>query len=194
MHLLDKHILERLHDAAANPIIARALGSTSVLDTLQSFCNALAHSRLAKQAAVALQQRVLGWERFEKSLSSPVPDLVNLALWIKELACEDMSFGVFLLSILENEPLFLKFNRLPVLKPPASPTALWNSTSLASFSEFVAFLRAFMGLAHMMVVMCWADNVADRLNAERIFAMLRLWQEVEGYREVFYSKALLFIF
>lgn len=184
MHLLDKHILERLHDAAANPRIARALGSTSVLATLQSFRNAHATSRLAKQAAIALQQRVMGWERFEKVLLGPTPDLVSVASWLKELASEDMSFGVFLLSILESETLPLRVSQLPKQDPPLSPTALWNSTSLVSFPEFSAFLRAYVGLAYVVVVACWAENVADTSSIERIFAMLRLWQEVEGYREV----------
>jgi hypothetical protein len=184
MHLLDKHILERLHDAAAHPTIARALGSPSVLATLQSFRNAHAPSRLAKQAAAALQQRVLGWERFEKALLGPVPDLVNVVSWLKELASEDMSFGVFLLSLLESESLLLRVSQLPIQEPPVSPTALWSSTSLASFPEFAAFLRAFVGLAYVVVVTCWAEYVADTSSTGRIFAMLRLWQEVDGYREV----------
>ncbi|KAF8492904.1 hypothetical protein JB92DRAFT_3236124 [Gautieria morchelliformis] len=184
MHLLDKHILERLHDAAANPTIAHALGSTPVLATLQSFQNAHAPSRPAKLAAAALQQRVLGWGRFEKALSSPQPDLVTVAQWIKELASEDMTFGVFLVSMLENDASLLKVSQLPIQEPPVRPTALWSSTSLASFYEFVAFLRAFLGIAHMMAVMCWANHVADTSSTERILAMLRLWQEVEGYREI----------
>lgn len=189
MHLLDKHILERLHDAAANYSIAHALGSASFLATLQSFRNAPTTNRPAKQAAINLQQRVLGWERFEKALLSPVPDLVSVASWIKDLASEDMSFGVFLLSMLRSESLS-KITKLPMQEPPVSPTAMWSSTSLPSYSEFVAFLRAFLGLAFVVAVTCWADNVTDTSSMERLFAMLRLWQEVDGYREVSNSNLL----
>ncbi|KAF8592662.1 hypothetical protein K439DRAFT_1504349 [Ramaria rubella] len=183
LHLLDKHILERLHDAAANPITARALSSAPMLATLHSFRNAHTTSRPGKDTAAALQQRIVGWERFEKALSGPVPDVSAVALWMKELTSEDMTCGIFLLSMLEEGSLS-KINRFPIQESPMTPSALWDSTALASFPDFVAFLRAFAGLSYMMAVLCWTDSISEPSCRERALAVVRLWQETDGYCEI----------
>jgi len=184
INLLDHQILERLRDAAANPIIARALRTGPALETLQSLRDANSSSRPLKDAAASLVQRVLGWERFEKTVSAPSSDLVSVARWIKDIAAEESTLGSFLLTMIGDESLVSQLERHPVLEQSVPPPSLWESTGLASSTELIAFVRAFVGVSCVVAVFCWADSVANKSYTERILAILRLWQEVDGYREV----------
>ena len=46
------------------------------------------------------------------------------------------------------------------------------------------FLRAFIGVSCVLAVYAWADSLPDEFCRERSLAILRLWQGVDGYREV----------
>ncbi|KAL0950200.1 hypothetical protein HGRIS_010192 [Hohenbuehelia grisea] len=51
-------------------------------------------------------------------------------------------------------------------------------------SEFIAFVRAFLGIGCVLAVWAWADSVGDSACIERSLAVIRVWQGVEGFREI----------
>ncbi|KAF8528781.1 hypothetical protein BU17DRAFT_79936 [Hysterangium stoloniferum] len=181
--LLDKHIVERLHDAIANPHIAQALNSTTMMGNLQTFANSHTTTPQTKAAINALQARLLGWERFRQTLSGHPADIATLGLWIKELTSDDMTCGSFIHSLIYDDSLSSLIHDCPPQEPPTDPIALWNST-VTSCSEIVAFLRALLGICCLLVALSYADDASMIPCIEKGLAVIRLWQETDGYSEI----------
>lgn len=53
-----------------------------------------------------------------------------------------------------------------------------------SHDEFIAFVRAFIGVAGVLAVWAWSDSLGNDVCRERTLGVLRLWQSMDGYREV----------
>lgn len=51
-------------------------------------------------------------------------------------------------------------------------------------AEFIAFVRAYIGVGCVVGVFAWADSCPESACRERALGIIRLWQNVEGYREV----------
>lgn len=50
--------------------------------------------------------------------------------------------------------------------------------------DFIAFVRACIGVITVLGVLAWADSVGNDDCRERTLAIIHLWQCVDGYREV----------
>ncbi|GJJ07278.1 hypothetical protein Clacol_001478 [Clathrus columnatus] len=183
-HLLDKHIIERLHDAAAHPSIARCLGSPSMMSNLDSFLTLYTTNLPAKQATIALQDRVRGWEEFEKSIQGGSADIPLLMHWIRKLTSEDITCGIFLNYLISDtfsatrREYFLHIDRLHFIPS-------WSSASLVTFPEFLAFLKAFIGISSTLAVFSWAVDLGAHECVEKFLSIARLWQEVPAYEKIF---------
>lgn len=178
--LLDKQIIERFHDAAANPLVAKALNTPLILRNIETFRNSHASNAAVQTATVALQDRILGWEKFTKVISGHSTDISGLFSWLKELESDDMTCGIFLYSIISGDML-AHIQALPVGQ---TDSLLTFCTSSASFHEFIAFLRASVGILLCLVALCWAEDTLAGTCSERLLALIRFWQETDGYREV----------
>jgi hypothetical protein len=77
----------------------------------------------------------------------------------------------------------LSENRVPPL-PSTSLPPLWSGATSVSHDDFIAFCRAFIGVAATIAVYAWSDSVPVEICRERTLAILRFWQNVDGYRDV----------
>ncbi|KIJ37454.1 hypothetical protein M422DRAFT_33774, partial [Sphaerobolus stellatus SS14] len=179
--LLDKHTVERLYDAAANPIIADALDSEHMSNNIRAFKEAHSSNHAAKTAATNLETRLQGWAKFDKVINGQCVEINGLLEWLKELTSDDMSCGVFLCWMIQ-EDMLSKLKNLPT-SAITSTSSLWSNGGLSS-SDFSALLRSLLGICFTLVVFCWAEDVSATASSERILAMIRLWQETEGYQEI----------
>ncbi|KAF4601365.1 hypothetical protein EYR38_006018 [Pleurotus pulmonarius] len=53
-----------------------------------------------------------------------------------------------------------------------------------SHAEFIALTRAYIGVGCVVGVFAWADSCPESVCRERALGIIRLWQNVEGYREI----------
>ncbi|KAF7432708.1 hypothetical protein PC9H_004650 [Pleurotus ostreatus] len=51
-------------------------------------------------------------------------------------------------------------------------------------AEFIAFVRAYIGVGSVVGVFAWADSCPESACRERALGIIHLWQNVEGYREI----------
>jgi hypothetical protein len=75
--------------------------------------------------------------------------------------------------------------------PPKTPPVLFgrdeddeDECDPITHADFIAFVRACVGVATVLGVLAWADSVGNDDCRERTLAVIHLWQSVDGYREV----------
>jgi hypothetical protein len=183
---LDERTLQRLLDASTNNSIARHLSVPwffSVLDTIQT---APAANRPTKSIASRLTTRLRQWQLLEDALSNTQADFHAAASLMKDISTSEQSFGIWLECMITHSDLVTKLAENPVLPIAHShpPILLGPSLSAVSHDEFVAFVRAYIGVASVLAVYAWADSLPNDRCRERTLGVLRLWQGVNGYREV----------
>lgn len=94
-----------------------------------------------------------------------------------------MPTGILLASLITHPDLVDKLAENPALAG-LPPTLFVKRNLPTSYDEFIAFLRAFVGVGCVLAVYAWADSLPDERCRERCLAILRLWQGVDGYREI----------
>ena len=104
---------------------------------------------------------------------------------MQDIGTEEQSFGIWLESMITNEDVVTSLAENPVL-PVVLPHLLSHRhiTNPPSQDEFVAFVRAFVGVSCVLAVYAWSDSLPDEHCRARALSILRLWQSVDGYREV----------
>ena len=185
---MDRPTLLYLLDASANLDVSRQLSNPEISSSIEQIQNGHLYDEDTKRAASRLHKRVKGWESFEQSLSNESVYGESARL-LKDASVEEASFGILLESLLSHREILdrLLENNSPS-QPISHPPRLWSSTELFSHDEFVAFVRTFIGVASVIAVYAWADSVPVDYCRERALAVLRLWQTIDGYREVrFYT-------
>jgi hypothetical protein len=155
-----------------------------MMGNIQAFANLHTTTPQAKAAINALQARIIGWDRFKRTLLGHPSDISTLALWINELTSDDMTCGSFIHAIIYDDSLSSLIHGYPPPEPPIDPIALWDATTVTSCSEFVAFLRALLGVFCLLVTLSYADDALMTPCIEKGLAVIRFWQEADGYREV----------
>jgi hypothetical protein len=184
---MDESTLLRLLDAVANADIARHLNSTwffDELDKLQSSPTTDKHSRIA---ARRLGTRIRHWEVFEDGLSNAAGDFHESARMLKDVGLEEQSIGIWLETMLNHPNLVAKLAENPVLADRKThPAALLRRVLPAEIShdELITFTRAYIGVASVLAVWAWTDSLGNDDCRAQTLAILRLWQNVDGYREV----------
>lgn len=138
-----------------------------------------------RKAAKKLCDRIQGWEVLEDALSNTPTNFGLAAAMIKDIALDENSLGIWLQSMITHEDLVDRLADIRVPTTPFShPPVRWDSSNLSSHEQFIAFLRAFIGVAAVVVVYAWSDSLPVERCRERTLAVLRLWQSIDGYREV----------
>lgn len=139
----------------------------------------------ARRAASRLYQRIKGWEVLEDSLSNTQAPFSKAVAQIKDIAMDEGPFGIWLENMLLNRDILdrLLENLLPE-QPLPHPPSFINNSEICSHDDFIAFLRAFVGVAAVIAVYAWSDSVPVETCRERAISILRLWQTIDGYKEV----------
>lgn len=183
---LDKSTLLYLLDATANLDIARHLKLAGVPDTLSRIIDSLTNNADTKRVARRLQGRLAGWEVFEDALSNTLAPFGSAVSMMKDIALEEMSFGIWLSTMLSHGDMLDRLTEnapAPHLLPQLP--SLWSvANQKCTHGEFIAFVRAVIGVSSVVAVYAWSDSVPVESCRERSLTILRFWQGVDGYREV----------
>jgi hypothetical protein len=189
---VDEDSLLELLDASANPDIARYLNTPSFLDVLRDIQESTSHDKGSQLAARRLLSRISGWGAFEDALSNTQADFTESISILKDIGTEEQSLGIWLLSMTEHDDLLTKISENPVFSSLSSYPKLFSmikstsngSNAVVTHDDFIAFVRAFIGVSSVLAVWAWADSLPHEMARERTLGVLHLWQGVEGYREV----------
>lgn len=129
--------------------------------------------------------RIRGWSVLGDAIASTQGDCVAASALLRDIGTEEQSFGIWLESMITHDEVVASLAENPVL--PVSLLRLLsyrNPSTLPSQDEFVAFVRAYVGVACVLAVYSWSDSLPDERCRARTLGILRLWQGVDGYREV----------
>lgn len=183
---LDETTVLRLLEAATNIDIARHLNNQDFLDMLQAIQDSTGIDKHTQVAAQRLATRVKGWTCFEDALSNTRGDFDESVRLLQDIGTDENSTGIWLESMIIHEDLVTKLGENPVLPVAQShpPLLLRNSVNAVSHADFIVFVRAYIGVASVLAVWAWTDSLGNDSCREQALAVLRLWQGVDGYREV----------
>jgi len=162
--------LSRLLVAAGNPDIARALSEAQVPE------------RLRAEHKARLMARIEGWNVLSDALWNTQADFLVARRFLDDIGTDEPSFGVVLHTLINHHELSSRLAENPVL--PDTPLVSEKEQEIGSHDEFIAYLRAWLGVASVLSVYAWADSVPVDSGRERALGILNLWQGFKGYREV----------
>lgn len=184
---MDEDALFTLLDASTNPDISRLLKAPWFLNVLQAVLALPTVTPEMKKACRRLGERVGSWTVFERALAgAPDADYTRAAMFLKDIGKEEKSFGIWLSCITAHEDLFEKVRDAPFYEG-VYPLDLMTGSNVSeeiTHSEFMAFVRAYVGVASVLAVYAWSDSLPNLHCRERTLGVLRLWQEIPGYRAV----------
>lgn len=171
-------------EAATNPAIANKLDTPYFTESLQDVASPRARSTSTQPAAHQLARRIQSSLVFEDCLVNPNGDFKTAVAYLKELGRQEICLGTWLISIMSHPNYFTKMKSTENIDSSCVPS-LFDSGQSMTHEGFMALTKSFIGAASTMVILAWADSWGDDDCMERIVAVLRLWQTVDGYREVF---------
>lgn len=178
-------VLLQLLDAATNADIARWLNVDTFLDTLHELQIRSKDDKATQLAAHRLAGRIRSWDIFEDALTNPQGDFTGASLMLRDIGSNEHAIGVWLETMTIHDDLSTKLAGTPVLLTPTLPPPLFHDPALSVLhDEFVAFVRAYIGVASVLTVLGWADSLPNDHCRERALAVLRSWQDIEGYANV----------
>ncbi|EGO02113.1 hypothetical protein SERLA73DRAFT_48373 [Serpula lacrymans var. lacrymans S7.3] len=183
---MDKVTILRLWDASANSDIAKHLNTDWFLNLLENIQSSPITDRETKEAVQKLADRIHGWHAFEDALSNPQTNYNEAASLMKEVGLEEQSFGIWLESVTTHQGLVTKLQDNLVLPLGQShpPVLLHSYSTAVSHDDFISFVRAYIGVSCVLAVYAWSDSLPNDQCRERTLGVLRLWQEIDGYREI----------
>ena len=183
--LEDETTVLRLLYAASNADIAKRLDADWFHDILSSMSDDPNHEREIRTAAKQLDARIRGWATLEDTFSNTQGDFIAAASMLKDVGADEQSFGIWLESMITHEDVVSGLAENPVL-PVTIPHLLSHrpTNAMPTQDEFIAFVRAYVGVACVMAVYSWSDSLPDERCRARTLAILRLWQGTDGYRQV----------
>ncbi|KAJ7771143.1 hypothetical protein DFH07DRAFT_1001581 [Mycena maculata] len=184
---MDESTLLRLLDAVANADIARHLSSAWFLTELDKLEASPTTEKHTRAVAHRLGARIRHWAAFEDALSNPGGDIHQSARMLKDVGLEEQSIGVWLETMLNHPNLVAKLAENPVVADRTAPPAQLLRNVLPtdiSHAELIAFTRGYIGVASVLAVWAWTDSLGNDDCRAQTLAIVRLWQNVEGYREI----------
>lgn len=178
--------LDKIANAVGNPDISRHFHTEWFLSAVDAIAKDLNNDRDTRLAAKQLISRLEGWSILEDTLSNTQGDFARSVDFIADICSQEASFGAWLVAMVTHEDLVTKLSENPVIPTSTQypPFLLKRNKSSVSHDEYIAFLRAFVGVACVLAVYAWADSLPDRHCRERALGIIRLWQGIDGYREV----------
>jgi hypothetical protein len=192
---MDYSTVVRLLDAVSNVDVARAFHSNWFFETLRTLRSLSGADKEMQRALSRLSDRIRGCQILEEALSDSHADFKAAADMMRELGTEEKSIGIWLGTMVSHQDVISKLAEHPVLPNPQCPPSLFGACAAVSHDDFIAFVRAYVGVGGVLAVYAWSDSVPNVRCRERALGIIRLWQCVDGYREVthlllFYSVRL----
>lgn len=181
---LDRPTLLYLLDAAASLDVSRHLNNEKILKAIAFISDNSSYDTGARNAASRLYKRIKGWEVLEDSFLNTQAQFREAAAMVRDFAAEENTFGIWLENMILNHDIQDKLSENPPTIRVPYPPLLWQFTWPISHDDFIAFIRASIGVAAVIAVYAWSDSVPVDDCRERALAILRLWQNISGYREV----------
>ncbi|KAI0047358.1 hypothetical protein FA95DRAFT_1559201 [Auriscalpium vulgare] len=182
---MDEDTLDRLLIAAANPDVARALVHARLGPELVSIEHNPVSDMYTRRAAHRLKVRLQAWDELSAALSNSDASPIGATALLHEIGTDEPAFGVLLHAFVTHTDLVTKLE-----ERPAVPGAILAGKS-GTRDDFVAYLRAWIGVACVLAVYAWADSLPNPRCRERCFGVMRVWQETKGYRKILNQLLLL---
>ncbi|KAK7049721.1 hypothetical protein VNI00_005752 [Paramarasmius palmivorus] len=178
--------LSDLLDAAANADIAHHFHNDTFLEVLQNIQNDSTQDKKTQVTAQRLASRLHAWGIFQDALTNTQADFAEAIAMLKDIGSEEQSVGIWLASMILHDDLVTKLSENPVFSNLQSYPRLFmrNASSSISHDDFIAFVRAYIGVVSVFAVWAWADSLGNDPCRERVLGVLRLWQGVDGYHEL----------
>ncbi|KAJ6560426.1 hypothetical protein B0H19DRAFT_116148 [Mycena capillaripes] len=184
---MDDSTLLRLLDAVSNADIARHLNNSWFLAELDKIQTNPTTEKYAQAIARRLGARIRRWEAFEDALSNPGGDFGEAARMLKDVGLEEQSIGIWLETMLNHPNLAAKLAANPVSADRRTPLPHLLRGVLpvgTTHDDLIAFTRAYIGVASVLAVWAWTDSLGNDDCRAQTLAIVRLWQNVDGYREI----------
>ncbi|OCH95901.1 hypothetical protein OBBRIDRAFT_822543 [Obba rivulosa] len=139
-----------------------------------------------RKVAIDLIARIRGWSVLEDALSNTQSNFIEAVDTLKAIGTDEQALGIWLEAMITHQGIVAALDENPVLPTalPHPPFLLRLPRVSATHDEFIAFVRAYIGIASVLAVYAWSDSLSDPPCRERILGILRLWQGVDGYREI----------
>ena len=194
--LSDTLTLKTLTDACSNALIARHfLTQTSLLGIISDMRDSphFTSDRALVSSIDRLRTRILGWQAFERALSHQhgENDWSRPAGLVYDVCQEEQALGNWLASMILHDDILARLAKSPPPMAQSTPPVLFHcdldgedESALITHDDFLAFVRACVGIVAVLGVLAWADSVGNVDCRERTLAVIHLWQTVDGYREV----------
>jgi hypothetical protein len=176
--------LESIKQYCANPAIAQQLRDQGALPLLDRLIHEHPRGRKLREVAQALADRITGWQELVEAMDDPAVPWGPSLKWIREITTDETSFALFLIALRLQEP----FSRIlkSGVRPETQLLAFWphKEGREASLEERRAFLKALVGIGMILPVFCWTNSEGMHDVLKKTLALFRVWQLVDGYREV----------
>jgi hypothetical protein len=109
-----------------------------------------------------LRARLHGWQIFDDALLNTQGDFTQALRMLRDVGTDEPSFGVWLLSMMTHDDIQSRLRDNPVLLQQAyPPLLLTNENMRVSHDDFLRFVRAYIGVACVVVLFAWADSLPD---------------------------------
>ena len=171
-------------DASTNPDISELLDVDWFKDLLQSVETLPPTRREVQRGARRLMARLRDWQVFEEALSNPEGNFVDACRFLREIGTEEKSFGIWLSCMILHGDLWAHVQDGPPRSDGPFTSFLDPPSTAISYGDFLGFVRAFIGVASVLAVYAFSDSLPNDHCRERTLGVLKLWQDVPGYREV----------
>ncbi|KAF8559444.1 hypothetical protein OG21DRAFT_1503348 [Imleria badia] len=183
-NLNDDDTIYTLLDATTNPDISELLDVDWFKGLLQSVEASPTTQREVKKGAQRLTARLRDWQVFEEALSNPDANFADACRFLREIGTEEKSFGIWLSCMIMHEDLWANVRDGPPRSDSPFASFLDPPLTAISHRDFLGFLRAYIGVASVLAVYAFSDSLPNDHCRERTLGVLRLWQDVPGYREI----------
>ncbi|KAJ7246562.1 hypothetical protein B0H12DRAFT_1305619 [Mycena haematopus] len=184
---MEKSTLLRLLEAVSNADIARHFNGSWFLDELDNLQASPTVEKYEKEVARRLGARIRRWDTFENVLSSPGENFQEAAQMLDDVGRDEQSIGIWLETMLNHRNLVAKLAINPVSADPRTHLPRLSRSVLPAditHDDLIAFIRGFIGVACVLAVWAWTDSLGNDECRTQTLAIVRLWQNVDGYREI----------
>ncbi|CAA7258559.1 unnamed protein product [Cyclocybe aegerita] len=183
--VLDEATVLCLLEASSNIEISRYFRDDEpFLLSLEAIQSSLKVEKPTQKALKRLLARIRGWETFEDALTNSNGDFVGAAAFLKDISMEEYALGCWLECMINHEGLVSKLEQTSPAPGSQPPLLFQDRQAEVTHDDFLAFVRAFLGIMPVLAALAWADSIGNNMCTERVLGILVIWQGVKGYREI----------
>ncbi|KAF7302111.1 hypothetical protein MIND_00777900 [Mycena indigotica] len=184
----DNMTLINMLDAVSNADISRHFHADwffTELDKLQANPTA---EKGNKKLALRLAERIRRWSAFEHAIDDVKGDFDHSSQLLVEIGLDEQSVGIWLETMILHSSIVAKLAEAPIPTEQqllsAKPFTRKHHRNEITREDFIAFIRAYIGVASVLAVWAWSDSLGNDICRTQTLAIVKLWQGVNGYREI----------